>query len=1103
MNLHIFLFVLAFIGRTVEGKCPVGCDCERVNGLVNVDCAWCGLNNVPEDIPCDAGEVDLHTNYITRLNKKSFSCQAQLSKLFLSQNKLKYIEKNVFERLMKLTYIEFESNELVSIPYLGSLPRLIDVSIFKNFFVEWPQLFLSSMPERQPFKMSLAYNKLSDAPKVPFKIWNLNLEGNTVTDLSNAVFTHPEVILELNIDKNNVEYLEKLQKMDNLTILSLEYNGIRSIADTTFAYLPSLKRINLARNKIVDVSPFRNMSYITDIILAKNSIRHIRHPAFTNIPNIAVIYLNDNEIVCYMPHSDFSVPSSLLLGRNKISVMDMNPAGNYSNVVILYIDNNHLGNFSIHPFPGLSSLYASNNFIKDVISLKYEHRFLRYINLCYNQIGSVKNFENLPALKWLFLCHNSIKTLDDNSLIDSFSLLTLDLSYNKLSELLNFTALPALRRLDLSGNILHVIGNATFDHLPRLVTLNLSQNQISKLGFFSWMPSLETLSLSHNQLRTIHPHDFSNLNNLRVLQLASNFIVEFENINLPSLQRLDIGFNFLTRMNFNHVLDHRILYINVESNRIAEVISTHAPLVSIIVNNNRIGSLNSSLLSGYNVFASSNNLTDFNQVRITPGLMGLYLYKNHLSCIPDYTFSLASSLIFLELADNMIVKVTNLSFVGLQLVRTLNLERNQIVHLPSGVFSYIGDLKTLELSGNPLTYKSSRPFMGIQGLEYLKLANMPFSNLSLHVLEDIQLVYSLNIDKNMALRQFFINKASVLPFTNFPNLRRISLSSNELRNQCPLLHIKYLQVIDLSNNLFSSIPTYCLPNYADSLNLSRNRIRSVNKDSFGELQHLWVLDLSYNRIVSFKFRALEHQKNLATLHLAGNLLTTLDISFLSFSLKSIVMDLQDNPWLCDCDLIMAVRMLESWIDDPVVCSQPAGYSNSSLAELAMSNNFTCLPQLCSQPLQTLLTFIGDQSVEIPCPIITSNLSVIIHWSFTSHRQQLPSIGSELLDSVSVLPHNALFIEHVGLNLTGTYTCWSENGAGRTKFMVNLLVEERSGTVQKLMEDNTSTVLAKNWKETLSCGNSGRRNNDRSITTMISSLLVALWQLRKWKKNILI
>ena len=70
-------------------------------------------------------------------------------------------------------------------------------------------------------------------------------------------------------------------------------------------------------------------------------------------------------------------------------------------------------------------------------------------------------------------------------------------------------------------------------------------------------------------------------------------------------------------------------------------------------------------------------------------------------------------------------------------------------------------------------------------------------------------------------------------------------------------------------------------------------------------------------------------------------------------------------------------------------------------------------------------------------------------------------------------------------------------------MVNLLVEERSGTVQKLMEDSTLTVLAKNWKETLSCGNSGSHNIDRSITRMISSLLVALWQLREWKKNILI
>lgn len=1086
MGIHLFLYLLFLLGRTSNSQCLNLCDCEQKSYVVNVACTGHDLDDIPQDLPCNVGILNLRENFIATLKRESFSCQSQLSALLLSNNHLRYIEKKVFDDATQLVYIELDSNFLQSIPYLGTLPTIQHISIIRNSLAEWHHDTLRNTSGTRLASIKLAFNKLYNLPKIPFRVHALDLRGNAINDLSTSMFTYPKAISNLYISYNNVEYLDKLQTMENLRILSLEFNQIRSISDTVFANLPFLETINLMGNNIVDASPFRNMLHIKSIILEDNHIQFVGRPAFTNIPNIDSIVLKGNRIIQFTCDSFFSTPLSLILFNNNIVTMDIFHGVNHSNLRVLNVDWNDLQSISILYFPALYSLYASNNNITNVEFGIHGHQNLEYINLNGNQIMNIKNFGNLPNLQWLSLNYNSLTRWHDKNLIRSSRLYCLCLINNRLSVLSNFTALPRLEFLDLSGNILHTIENSTFNSLPRLATLNLTQNKISCLSFLSSMTPLTELYISHNRIRAINPQVFSNLINLRTLQLAFNFIVEINTLGLHSLQHLDISHNLLTHLNVDHLFDQRTLvHINMEDNRITEVISTTALHISI--NNNAIGSSNSSLLSGSNILACNNNLKEFKQVRISLNLVTLSLNKNQIVSIPNYTFIVASSLRFLELDDNHIVHISHLAFLGLQSGLRLSLERNRLAHLPSGVFSYIQKLEYLRLGGNPLTQISNRPFSAIQGLLGVFFSCIPFSNMSIQVLQDIQMVAYIDLQENLAFQALFMSNMSTVSLLEFPNLRLLNLSSNKLGNHCPTFSMKTVETVDFSNNTFTSIPKYCLPQNSKAYNLflSQNKITGVSKDSFDKRQQFWLLDLRYNHIVVFELGSLRHQTYLTNLYLEGNRLTKLDLGFLSFSLKFIVMNLQSNPWSCDCDLIKTVRELHP-NNKPLVCEDPSFYANSTVAELAAFDNFTCRPQLCSQPHQTLLSFVGDTMVELPCPITTSN---IIHWSVTFRGQQPSSISDALPDGVSILPHNALLITYVTKVMTGFYTCWSGNEAGQTKFTANLLVEEVVWNSEE-ERSNLPATLATNWKDTLLCGNKSVGNTIGKPYNVLFSLMLA-------------
>ncbi|XP_063970574.1 chondroadherin-like [Lytechinus pictus] len=542
--------------------------------------------------------------------------------------------------------------------------------------------------------------------------------------------------------------------------------------------------------------------------------------------------------------------------------------------------------------------------------------------------------------------------------------------------------------------------------------------------------------------------------------------MEINTPNLHSLRSIDISHNLLSHLNLNHIFgDSTLIYVNAEGNRITDIISTSA--LHINVNNNAFGASNSSELSGTNIFACNNDLTDFKHINISPNLVGLYLNKNRIVSIPNFTFTSASSLIFLDLNDNDIADIYPTAFFGLRKIMSMKLERNRITHLRSGLFSNILELKFIYLGENPVTRISNHLFPANQDIEGISFPAIPFSNTSFSIFQDIKNLRYLELNENLAFRAHFVRNTSIQIILQFSDLWFLNLSSINLGDSCQIVLINNVNILDLSNNAMTTIPKYCLPRSikAYSLYLSQNKVKKILNDSFDKHHQFWFLDLSYNHILFFEFGSLRHQTYLTDLRLQGNQLTQIDFGLLTFPLKSIQIELENNPWSCDCDLIKSILALKH-THTPIKCDKPLAYANYSVVDLAAKNNLTCRPPLCSRPYQTLLSFVGDKMVELPCPIITSN---DIYWSVTFQGEQLNTVRDTLPEAFSILSHNALLISDVTKDMIGLYTCWSWNKGGHTKFTIDLLVEKMEEKTVDDSSNTSTTILAKEWIDTLQCG----------------------------------
>ncbi|XP_040262238.1 transforming growth factor beta activator LRRC32-like [Bufo bufo] len=493
---------------------------------------------------------------------------------------------------------------------------------------------------------------------------------------------------------------------------------------------------------------------------------------------------------------------------------------------------------------------------------------LKTLDLSHNLIQELTNISmpNMHKLENFSIEHNRLETIENRALDALLQIQSLNFASNRLHKhyLSNkgvFKSLHRLKILNLANNNLDSdMVYCYLSNITSLVNLDLSRNNIASLfsGMFDGVPRLTELDLSNNYIADIEKGTFDSLQYLRALNLAVNAIGCISSFDLPQLHRLNLSSNslkfFLSR---NSIKFYQLRNLDLSGNNLVSF--------PILPKFNMVQHLNLSRNIINELFPLSNEteknfkmtwyqtISDLdlpsnteNIISHLTNIVDLNLSCNQLTSFPWQFLSYASSLQNLNLAENCLHNMTDISFpemshqkkrnriTPLRSLRMLDIHGNSISYIPQGLFDLLPEIEQINLKNNDIkfcppnktdnsTKNVCTTFSGAHRLQYLNLQNNSIKDLPPDVFERTSL-YSLDLSDNIGLN---IHEGSL---AEVQTLQIISLkrnSMNDLQTNLPCL--KWLKTLDLSSNRLTLIPVNLQCSAIESLSLQNNAIRLLDK----------------------------------------------------------------------------------------------------------------------------------------------------------------------------------------------------------------------------------------------------------------------------------
>ena len=453
---------------------------------------------------------------------------------------------------------------------------------------------------------------------------------------------------------------------------------------------------------------------------------------------------------------------------------------------------------------------------------------------------------------------------------------------------------------------------SSLSRLISLTDLNLSDNRITSVSSLSGLTSLTDLNLSNNSIRDVLP--LAVLSSLETLNLEGNTgitnavvlyrlrpkaritgvtvpdpstVVAFTNAALeaavrtalriprghPILPTGEKGLDTLPRLTATRKgIDNltglegatALTYLDLGDNA--------------IVNLSPIADLSS--LTHLDV--AGNEIATLGSPRFLTNLVNLDLGQNAIVTFPTLLDTDLPKLVTLDLADNKIADVSELS--NLSVLETLDLRNNVVEDVTP--LSTMTSLKRLYLRGNmnltnvKLLVKlkeTSRTSIDITlprpvtfRDEYLAARlREALNSLSTLTLQDDDLIFPEDMEM---LTTFTASGAEIVNLTGLETatgLATLNLSDNQIVSLSPLARLTELTELNLSSNSISSLSSLSRLTGLTTLNLNMNRISSVS--SLSKLEALQRLELADNSISSLT--ALVGLSSLTDLDLSNNRIT--------------------------------------------------------------------------------------------------------------------------------------------------------------------------------------------------------------------------------------
>ena len=503
------------------------------------------------------------------------------------------------------------------------------------------------------------------------------------------------------------------------------------------------------------------------------------------------------------------------------------------------------------------TIFVSNRRIPVLPYNLYKGLKIRTLGLENNMIEVISNssFQALfpNTLQVLILDDNKIRSIDsifrNNSMSQNcmvFSRLqVLHLTRNKLTHIKSksLECLTRLEDLQLGYNEIVFIDADSFQNFTRLETLLLQSNLLKNLDFLKqcYAP-LFRFTITKNLLNNKEiSKAFENLQFLKNLEMSSNnltFIDDETFRGLSSLTNIDLSNNNLQNITINSFsYSNRLRSLFLENNFIAEInpelFKKKHFLTLLSFRNNSIGYIRNGdflyLSSLSNLDLSRNDISEIQDGSLKLFfLQDLDLSYNKLTNISNSVFNGVGSLRSLYLNDNKIARISPNAFENLQTILLLDLKNNLIQSID---FKFPRSLLTLYIQNNLIEYVDSKAFGMLRSLSYLEISNNRIRFLESKLFSDLH-----------RLASYYFNNNSISEIGS--NVFPVSVS-----------YISDLEVINFKHNNLTKIPDLNSVSVM-SLKLHYNNIQKIEKDSFKNIKYVQVIDCSNNKISSIEIGAL-------------------------------------------------------------------------------------------------------------------------------------------------------------------------------------------------------------------------------------------------------
>lgn len=227
----------------------------------------------------------------------------------------------------------------------------------------------------------------------------------------------------------------------------------------------------------------------------------------------------------------------------------------------------------------------------------------------------------------------------------------------------------------------------------------------------------------------------------------------------------------------------------------------------------------------------------------------------------------------LDLSTNELKSINRGALENAKHLRALYLQNNEISQVHDGALKGLSSLRTLDLSGNQIVALPASLYQDCPDLRKLSLNNNRLTVISSRLLNPVTGLVVLDLSNNYLATgcETCITKRS---FRGLSRLVVLNLSGNKISTVQPSLFedLRNLQILDLSQNQIQLIPpdSFHGLNNLHTLKLSSNGIRSIDLGSLDGIYTLNTADFENNSITQIHHQAFANTTLLQDLNLYNN-----------------------------------------------------------------------------------------------------------------------------------------------------------------------------------------------------------------------------------------